>query len=679
MLLADLIRDEYAEPLEPPPPPRDPLTFARSLKNPKGEFAGQPYEPALHPGQLVFWVVYALCGFRNWALAADAQSGKSWLIQVMLFYHTCELRRDVLYGLPDMRFASDVWHAKIKEAMTLSGLEDRLPDSGSGSGGGADIDTVYLRRAGSINFHGANGKLGGGGNDGRTIPTIINDEFDSLPTPIIAKNEHRADSYFRIARRFRTSTVKDDESSNILQAYDNSTRGRICYRCPHCQGWTTLDFERFTADTTSDESAEASARLSCLACDALIDEEQRQAMLIEPRLILDGQQMDSAGEIIGDGAQAVMVRAVNQVVAQLSGSTRDAERVIAAAPRFPVPPGPVTFGLRWCRFDNPFKPMGETAQSYRDALVKEQAGNSKTLIDFYHEVLARQYPRPKRDEDTDPARLALRSAESTCERNEVPAEAVFLTANIDQQKRLLLWLVKAHDRQGRTWRVAWGQEDICGQRVEPTPGQRIEALDRVHAHLAAGFERVGHGRVLIPVIIGLDVADWPDLVAEWARSHADVLPTHGTGREQVERMKRGDGKRLKMLEGWYDLREQASHGGTWRILWLDTDAVKHELSRSLARPVNAPASAMLPAGLNQQSDLIMHLTSERWQKHPKTGRMCWHKVGPYNDLWDCDYVTQALGMYFITENPGYEEPNPDAAGTPPEPDRGGWGGGLGWA
>lgn len=688
--LAELVEQEYALPLLPKPPPRDAYTFALSLRNPKGEFAGQPYNPAMHPGQVVFLVVYVLCGFRNWVLCADAQSGKSWLIQVMLFYHTCELGRDVLYGLPDMRFASDVWNDKLEEGFRLGGLAHHLPDRGSGSGGGTDIETVYLKDAGSVSFHGANGKNKGGGNDGRTKPTIINDEFDSLPDEISNKNETRADSYFRIARRFRASTVKDDEISNILLSYENSLKARLHYPCPHCGAWITLDagkerdgtaagFERFQVDTTTDDTAFSTAAIVCTGCAVLLTEDDRQRMITTPRIALAGQHLDQAGQIIGEGPTVDMVRAINDTVAKvLAAKPADIPAILAAAPRFPQPPGSITFGLRWCRFDNPFKTIGDTAQLYRAAVMKEQSGNSKTLQHFYHEVLARQFPRKGAEEEATAAKLVARSIESTYERGTVPAGALFLTANIDQQKRLLLWLVKAHDREGRTWRVQWGQEDICGQREEPTPAQRTAALDRVHAKMRAGFRREGIATTMSPVLIGLDVAEWPDLVATWARSKRDVMPIHGTGRQQVERMKRGDGKRIEYLEGWYDLREQENHGGTWRILWLDTDHVKHELTRAFNRAAGVPASAMLPKGLDEHSDLIQHLTSERWQKNPKTGRNEWKKIGPFNDHWDNDYVTQALGMYFNTQNPRYTPPNPNGpkSGTQRRDET--WGGGLGW-
>lgn len=679
--LLELVEQEFAAPLRPPRPPRDVVTFARSLRNPKGEFQGQPYEPAMHPGQLVFLVTYALCGFINWVLAADAQSGKSWLVQVLLFFHTIELKRDALYGLTDMRAVSDAWNDKIEEGMKLGGLKQHLPERGSGSGGGTDIDTVHLRDGGSIHFHGANGKNKGGGNDGRTIPSIFNDEFDDLPPKIISKNERRADSYFRIGRRHRTSTVKDDDRSNILIAYDNSVRGRLVYQCPHCEEWTTLDFERFTADLTTDDAAEATARIGCQRCDALIDEDQRQLMLGRPRLVVGDQILGKDGRVVGKGPIAEMVDAINDAVAMLWGSSRDATTVIAAARKFPKPTGYITFGLRWSRFDNPFKSLGATAQSHRAFQEQDRLGDAQGMIEFHHEFLARQFPRRSSDVDTDAASLVLRSSESDYDRDTVPSGALFLTANIDQQLRLLVWLVKAHDREGRTWIIAWGKDDICGQREMPTDPQRIAALDRVRTLLLKGFRRAAGGPVMVPVLIGLDVAEWPDKVAAWARAKRDVMPIHGTGREQVERMKRGDGKRLELLEGWYDLREQDSHGGTWRILWLDTDPVKHQIGRSFKVARDAPSSSMLPRGLANDSDLIEHLTSERWGKDQKTGKFRWLRVPgrPYNDLWDCAYVTQALGMYFLTTNPRYTPPNPN--GPKPGSSRGNetWGSGLGWA
>jgi hypothetical protein len=145
-------------------------------------------------------------------------------------------------------------------------------------------------------------------------------------------------------------------------------------------------------------------------------------------------------------------------------------------------------------------------------------------------------------------------------------------------------------------------------------------------------------------------------------------------------MKRGDGKRQELLEGWYDLREQDSHGGTWQIMWLDTDPIKHQLGRSFKVPVGGPSASMLPRGLTADSDLIMHLTSERWGKNPKSNKFAWLRVPghPYNDLLDCAYVTQALGMYFITKNPRYTPPNPNGPKRPVDRPDSGFGGNLGW-
>jgi hypothetical protein len=55
------------------------------------------------------------------------------------------------------------------------------------------------------------------------------------------------------------------------------------------------------------------------------------------------------------------------------------------------------------------------------------------------------------------------------------------------------------------------------------------------------------------------------------------------------------------------------------------------------------------------------------------------KVGPFNDHFDNTYVTQALGQYFLTNNPRYVPPNPNG----PKPGSGkrgneAWGSGLGW-
>lgn len=622
MMLVEEIETEFADHLKQPPAPRSLLDFVRSLINPTGEFKGLPYNPDMVPAQITFFQEVARALYEAYYILADTQVGKSWIIQCILFYATCELKQDVLYGLQDMRAVSDVWHLKLEKAIEGSGLADHLPTSGPGSGGGTDIDTVHLRNAGAIVFQGGHGKGKGGGVDGKSIPIIINDELDTLTEKTINKNEARADAFFIQARRFRASTVKEDDGqSNILSSIKDSTNTRIAYKCPACGEYFKFDWELVSYNKIDDDSANDTARIGCPRCSHQINEEERQQVIKNFVPLHEGQTVDSNGVISG------------------------------------IKPRSRKFGLSINALDNPFKTLGKTCMRHRSAVEKSDIGRNQDLIDFYHDQLGREVERVKSGEELDPVRLAELSAKSTYRRGIVPSRVIFMTGAVDQQLRELVWLVRGHDMEGRTWVVDWGIEIICAQRTEPTPAQRIQALDKVSLTMKRGWRIQDNGAIIAPVIIGIDVADWPSLVAAWIRDHPTWLALHGSGATRAKQMQRNSGKSKASLPGWYELREQDLHGGGWDYLWLSSDEIKHEVGRSFARPLGSTGSAQLPADLRSDDPLIQQMCAERWQRNEKTGKFEWMKFGRYNEGFDLVYYTQALGQYFMIENPDYVPPD----------------------
>lgn len=648
MALDRLVAEVYAPVMTPAEVARDLLTFVRALKNPAGEFVNQGYEPTLHPAHLFFLSAVISGVWKNFLIVADTQSGKSWLIQCVIFYALCEQKADVLYGLPNMRFASDVWMNKIRKAMQIAGLREFLPTSGSGSGGGTEIDTVYMQNAGALSFFGSGGHHKSGGNDGRTIPNIVNDELDSLPLEVVNKNDARADAYFRKARRYKATTVKDDDDSHGLNFLAQSTNAHLEYECPQCHRFTPLDTptdvdiskSQLSYDPTSDQSAKASVRLACIRCGVkdAFDEARRQVALRNPRLIIDGK--------------AYVPEDIQRGIINLND----------------------LFGIRWACFDNPFKDLGDKiAVKHRRAKIEYNLGRSKSLIDLFHDDFARQFPREQQETDLDAIVLAHRSTDSSYAKGVVPAPATFVTIAVDQQKRVLVWLARAHAPDGRTWLVDWGLVNICGERDEPTREQRKIAYQKTEEHVLQGWPWNSH--IMKPVIAGMDVADWPDIAAEYMRDKSFWMPLHGAHAEMVKKLQRGDGKDLGKLPGWYQLKQQKAHGGEWVIMWIDHDDVKHELARSLKRPNDSTAAAMIPKGLGASDRIIEHLTSERWEKNPETGKWQWIKVGRFNDYWDCMYYTHALGQYWLTEHPGWQPHNAETNAQrddDDEPELGGW-------
>lgn len=654
-VLEELIDQDFRTPMEPPASPRFLLDFARSLINPSGDFANMPYDPTLHPGQIIFlllvgismwrgkitelkkpegvgdmlWrAVIALGRYTRFVLVGDTQSGKSWTMQIALFFMLCELKADVLMGLQDMRAAGDAWTLKIAPAMAKGGLRQFLPISGSGSGGGTDVDTIHINGGGALLFNGAGGHRKHGAIDGRSVPYVINDEFDTLPMEVVNKNEARADAYFRSARRFRASTVKDDDSSNILSSHRQGIQLRIEYECPSCHEYTPLENEQLSVgDATNDRTTAETARIACARCGDLLNETQRQRMLRGNFVpVAAGQTVARDGTIIGQ------------------------------------PPESSICSLRWTCFDNPFKSIGHIDRetnvplgvTIKRRLAENEAKNGRTkdLDDFYHDDLVRVAPVQFREEDIDAKALADRSAASGYARVQVPMRAVFLVTTVDQQKRLLLWKTKAYDNEGRRWSIDWGLEEICAPRVEPTPEQRKDAYSRLDARFAKGWKRQDSADVLRPVLIGMDVADWPDIAEQWMRGRRQWIAVHGAGAEMVKKMKRGAGKVIGEMPGWFKVIEYTGNR-TWKMIWPESDAVKKEVSRSFAREIEMPGASMLPLGLGTQDDLIKHLTAERWVYSKDLKRYAWIKVGTYNDYWDCNYYADTIAEYWKSEHPNY--------------------------
>lgn len=645
VVLDDLVADDYRRQLAPPPPPRPLLEYARSLKNATGEFKGQNYNPDLHMMQRVVIDEVQRSyddpdnGYQDYALAADTQSGKSWVLQVILFYGLCELKLDVLMGLQDMRAAGDVWTKKLEPLLSGSGQGHYLPTSGSGSGGGSDIDTIHLNEAGSLLFFGAGGHRKAGGIDGRSIPWVYNDELDTLPRLVINKTDARADHFFRQGRRFKSSTVKgeppSDKDSNILAAVAQGTCHRLRYKCPHCGDYTGLDLHQVRADFLTDlksstpSSAVASLRIHCTACGVGITDDERAGMLSSAKPVAPGQEIDRKGRVTG-----------------------------------PVP-DTKRFSLTCTCWDNPFKPFSKIATKWRAALVEAEAGRMQDLIDLYHDDFVMPSPREQGEESIDIGLLVSRSAAGTFTRGQVPAGADFLTAAIDQQKRMLIWQVMAHSLDGRHWIMAWGYQTVCQERTEPTEEQRLEAYAQIELIMAAGFTRQDSNEVLRPVIIGMDTADWPDIAAKWIPKHRGWIAVHGAGADMVKKLKRASGNKVAELAGWFDVIEYAKPRA-WKMIWPHSDSVKHQVSSALRREADLPESMMLPRGLGAGDDLIMHLQAERFEYSKDLKRKAWLKTGyRFNDLWDDAYYNLVLFIYWITEHPGWQ---PSKSTSTPESD-----------
>jgi phage terminase large subunit GpA-like protein len=635
--------DEYEGAVARPPNPRDLVNYARSLRIPAGPQGpreggpGDPYSPESHPAQHCLLQELARGHWHRMVVVACTQDGKSWVIQIFCFWITTELREPLVYGLPDMRFAADVWREKIQPGMEHSGLRDFLPRVGPGSGGGSNVTTIVLNGGGLWMFLGAGGKNKAGA-AGRTARAVVVDEFGKIKPTLATKFDRRADAYGEDGYLLKAGTVESDRDDQLLEQYFLSTRSRLWYRCHHCQGFTPLDWEQVTYDKASDSSARASARVACRACGAQWTDVERKANLIDWRLVHHGQHADPDGIVRG------------------------------------AAPDTTTLGLLWCALDSPRRSLEKLCADHRSAEILYDRGNAQPLIDFWHDELARAFPR--RDEESEnvtTSHLAGRSAGSGYHAQRlsadtaqwqvavIPPDIEWTTAAVDQSKRRLWYVIRGHHRDGRTWILGWGRIPVCGDLEEPTPQQRIAALDRLNVYLMRGIPHATAG-IITTAINGVDIGYARDLTLEWIGQHPGWLAVRGTGDEQMEGMSASSGKVQAERRGWYLLREYGRQTGAWcEVLWIDSDSVKLELTRAMRREIGSPGSAMLPTGLAADDRLLQHLTSEEWLPNA-SGTFEWKQVGRFNDWFDCAYYTQALHWYVLDRLP-------DRIVTPGTPDQ----------
>jgi phage terminase large subunit GpA-like protein len=628
--LARIEAEEFDAIVRPAENPRDLISFARSLYLPPDK-VGKPaeiYNPDSHPVQMAVLRLLAASEFRRYTIVACTQDGKSWLIQILIFWLATELKETVIVGGPDMRIAQDTWRQKTRPAMIASGLGDYLPSSGPGSAGGSDVDTIQLTGGGLVILLGAGGK-NASGQAGRTSRAVFVDEYGKIKPLLAHKFDRRADSYGEDGRLYKSGTIEADSGDPLQESYEDSSKGTFVFRCHLCGEYTPLEWQQVSADYTTEKSAESSVRIACSRCGHEWTDADRRANLAGVRYVHDGQTVGADGSMTG--------------------------------------PEPETYhcGIRWHALHSPRRSLGMLAVLYRDAMRRFERGNAQALIDFYHDQLATRAPIDDGSEAIENNHLVARSAASTYlvvrltdgAGNEVhgylvpriPDGVTFTTAAIDQSLRRLWWTLRGHDAEGRTWTLGYGRIPICGDMETPTKEQRWAALNRLRELLGKG--QPWADGTLSPCIVGVDVGEFSTETFEWLKNAPDWMAIRGTGDRQAQDMQASDGRVQISQPGWYVLRTyDKSADGTREVLWIDSDRVKTELSRSLRREPGAMGAAHLPMGLLPEDELIWQLCGERWEKTPG-GRWTWVKHAKRVDLWDTHYYTQCLGKYMLDCHP----------------------------
>jgi phage terminase large subunit GpA-like protein len=267
------------------------------------------------------------------------------------------------------------------------------------------------------------------------------------------------------------------------------------------------------------------------------------------------------------------------------------------------------------------------AKEHQSALAAKDRGD----ISPWNTYLRKQWCRPESADDADVPQTidlhqAARCTKSPHQRGEIPKGASVTTIGADTGKREAWWL-RISMRPDMAWHVIdWSVKTTADHRAEPTPADQRDMLDRMRERSA----RVGRAEAM-----GVDVGYNTDLVQAWARANGFAC-MRGDSRPTGKK----DG-RYSHLPSWADARQQ-DDGTVW--IFIDTNSVKAEIHKSLAREPDSPGAGHLPIGQEAGDWLIRHICSEVWDS--KHG--VWVKrPGRDNHLLDCLVYAWALAIIKI--------------------------------
>ncbi|MEY2855663.1 MAG: hypothetical protein RL030_2795 [Pseudomonadota bacterium] len=667
-----LLADAWIRIVAPPPRPRGLLEFCRTLRvkavDPDtGEDRWEQFDPESHPGQFEILKAFVDGGFSELVVLGPVQDGKTYAVIVaLILYCLIELRQSCGLMLPEQEKSEEVWLEKIVPVARQSGYGWIFPDEGRGAKSGAA--RFMVMKTGATQYLIGAGARNESAQASFSVRFMLVDERDKVRPNLIPLARARTSSYDLAGRFITTSTIGDDERSDILMAYEDSTKHRNVYQCPHCVaaghelgGWQPFDFDlpavgghhpepfsRFIFDSTSDDTARATARLRCIydAAHLLTDAERKQA-LRRHRAIGAGQSVAADGTVTG--------------------------------------PQPVNSrkGLRWVSLESPLKSMAKLAQDLRKALIqRDQFGNHVQIRQFYRDERVEGYvgDKDKRAVDITAAGLSEVSRRSDYDARQVPTWVEFLTVGQDVQLDRHYWLVEGHGPRGRRCVVDWGYED-CVPRDEhgnlsrpPAAEDHLAVLDRIEALCAAGWQVEGGDERLVPPIGAIDVNYQTGVLLSWIVGHPQWMPCIGVGGQRAIGMQRTslkEGKSVlpievaQSLRGVLDIRQVKD--ALSQIAFIYRSQVQQGLHTALLANPGDAGGLTLPRGLRANHALLLHLSSRVWTRNEKSGTWYWREVRRRDDHLACLVIADAIARFWTVYQPWLAPAAPGAASAPRRP------------
>jgi phage terminase large subunit GpA-like protein len=571
--------------------------------------------------------------WTRYAITGPGQNGKSLLgFVIPTLYSLFELRETVFVGIPDMRLAQFKWESDFLPVIQSS-FPGELRSSGAGSKGGTIKDSVRFTCGSSLKFMSAG--QGDAGLAGPTTRTLVMTEVDKYDTAgeasreadPIRQMEARTNAFRDFGRRIIMECTVSIPSGRIWQEITGGTDSRLYHACPHCGVWSAWDRDCLVGwqDATDEFGARDGAGWKCSACAAMVDEQERRAMLPASRLVHRGQEITRDGDVTGPE------------------------------------PRTETFGLRWSAFDNPFVSTGRLGQDeWTAARSVNQDSAERAARQF---VWAIPYEPPDIDLTHLEAAVVAERQQAT-KKGETPADCLGVTVGIDTGKRRLHWSAHALLADGSDVVIDYGIQSTQWETLGVT-ASLIQALQALRDYFTAGW-RDATGKVWTPAQVWIDSGYSEHQAAVYAVckiAGAKVWrPTKGNGEGVYGGGGRYTSPRLKsdvvrFIGRGMHMNWQRSHAVY--LMHVDADFWKAEFHSRLKIGSGEPGSIRLYSVADpvEHADWSQHVTAERQIDVFEGGRRAsikWEQLRRENHWLDAGYLGTAAGWFVRDQMPGGE-------------------------
>lgn len=593
------------------------VEFSRKIILPDGRSKGLPYKVETHQVQHAILQEMDQNSPTSVTIVKPVQDGGTLTSLVPLFKRVME-GQTVVLAYPTLDSAKDIWTTKVFPI--LKGFGGVEPTKGGGSQGGA-ARVIQLPTGGQFMLRAAGGR-GESQQASVTGDAVQIDEMDDWQefhrTELISRRiEEAADPLV-----IRVSTVKKAVDSNILKAFEQGSRSRLHYRCPHCLKYQTLEFENVHFEEKDYTLVKDSTYIGCIVNGCVIRENDRKLMLKEWKILHFGQNMDLDGNITGDNHRSN------------------------------------DFSIIWNRIESPRKPLFDLVEKYLKAKwYLEVRGEHGPMRSFMQDYLCTPYTGDI--EELEMGRLILwqdlidkansqdwgpsqhsqdkeeinGSITSTFSRHiATPSDdAVWSIAAVDVQHDRVYWVITGVNGDGTTWDYAWGFEYA---RSDHKPGSEAEMLALFYRTSTLLESLCGDTTF---VLAGIDVGDRPELIGGWVDEIGGVW----------KKVKGASNSNMKLEPD--DIPGMAHYRNG--VIHVNVDAARELYQNVIRRPHNTPGCVYFPSGVSQPtSAFFKHLTSRQTSIDIKTKKKIIVR-GPGREDWlDCRvYITALIVGWLISK------------------------------